>query len=119
MRGSRRRPAFVAAGLIALAGAVTFAIAARPPTPPARHYVIRGIYDRDASATGFDEQAALGFSAIDSGPFRDQMDALARRGLKGIVWLGPYSNETCRFARSNAWIWRIVAGARCRRRSAV
>jgi hypothetical protein len=109
-----RRPwplrALVLAVLVAGAGAVVaFASAGGSGEPTARHYAIRGIYDRDTSGTGFDEQAALGFSAIDSGPYRDQMDALAQRGLKGIVWLGPYSNETCRFARSDGWVRSHVA----------
>jgi hypothetical protein len=67
-------------------------------------YAVRGVYDRDLSATGFDDEAAIGFNFIDSGPYRDDMDALAARGLKGFVWLGGYSNTTCRFRKSDAWV---------------
>jgi hypothetical protein len=72
-------------------------------------YAIRGVYDRDASATGFDFESAIGFNAIDSGPYKDQMDALAARGLKGFVWLGGYSNTTCAFNQSDDWVRSHVA----------
>jgi hypothetical protein len=62
-------------------------------------YAVRGIYDRDT-----DPQAALGFNFIDSGPYEDQMDALAARGLKGFVWLGGYSNTRCAFNQSDDWV---------------
>jgi hypothetical protein len=109
MRRPWRPRVLLAALVAAAAAAVAYAYAARSPEPTTRHYAIRGIYDRDKSKTGFDEEAALGFNAIDSGPYRDAMDELGQRGLKGIVWLGPYSNETCRFARSDKWIRTSVA----------
>jgi hypothetical protein len=111
---SRRRwlpRALLLGVLVAAAGAVVaFAIVDRSPEPTARRYAIRGIYDRDGSKTGFDQEAALGFNAIDSGPYRDQMNALRRRHLKGIVWLGPYSNESCSFQRSDRWVRSHLAG---------
>lgn len=67
-----------------------------------RRYPVRGILDRDLSATGFDHEARLGFNFIDSGP--NQVDALAERGLKGFVWLGGYSNTTCTFNESDDWV---------------
>jgi hypothetical protein len=66
-------------------------------------YAVRGIYDRDFSQTGFDREAALGFNFIDSGP-SDNFDLLARRGLRGFVWLGGYSNSTCSFRESDDWV---------------
>ncbi|MCA1702765.1 MAG: hypothetical protein LC808_05635 [Actinobacteria bacterium] len=69
-----------------------------------RRYTVRGIFDRDLSATGFDHEARLGFNFIDSGPYRDQMHALAERGLKGFVWLGGYSNRSCTFNQSDEWV---------------
>ena len=72
-------------------------------------YAVRGMYERDFSPSGFDHQAALGFNYIDSGPYEDQMDALAARGLKGFIYLGGYSNETCTFRRSDAWVRSHVA----------
>ena len=72
-------------------------------------YDIRGIYGKDDSDTGFDEQAAIGFNVIDSGPYEEDMDELADRGLKGFVWLGGYSNERCAFRESDRWIRSHVA----------
>ena len=84
--------------------------AARDARPRRRaRYPIRGVYDRDLSPTGFDHQAALGFNFIDSNPSRDQMTRLARRGLKGFVWLGGYSNDSCTFRNSDEWIRSHVA----------
>jgi hypothetical protein len=67
-------------------------------------YAVRGVYDRDSSASGFDHEAALGFNFIDSSPNPDQMDALAANGLKGFLWLGGYSNTTCSFNQSDDWV---------------
>jgi hypothetical protein len=75
-----------------------------PPVPVGGQYSVRGVYDRDLSVTGFDNEAAIGFNMIDSGPYRDQMDALVARGLKGFLWLGGYSNTTCSFVQSDDWI---------------
>jgi hypothetical protein len=75
----------------------------------APRYAVRGVYDRDLSATGFDDEAELGFNFIDSGPYRDQMDALAARGLKAFVWLRGYSNTTCKFRVSDQWVRSHVA----------
>jgi hypothetical protein len=65
---------------------------------------VRAIFDRDSSPTGFDDQAALGFTTFDSGPWPEEMDALAARGVQGFVWLGGYSNESCRFRESDDWV---------------
>lgn len=73
-------------------------------------YPVRGIYSRDSSPTGFDHEAALGFNTIDSGPYPEQMRALGARGLKGIVWLGGYSNERCAFNQTDGWV-RTHVGA--------
>ena len=67
-------------------------------------YGVRGVYDRDFSPTGFDDEAAIGFNFIDSSPNLDQMDALAARGLKGFLWLGGYSNTSCTFRNSDDWV---------------
>jgi hypothetical protein len=72
-------------------------------TPPTTG-PIRGVFDRDFSATGFDDEAAIGFNLIDSDPSKEEMDALHGRGLKGLVWLGDYSNTTCSFNESDDWI---------------
>jgi hypothetical protein len=69
---------------------------------------VRGIYDRDFSITGFDREAALGFNFIDSDAF-DDFGKLARRGLRGFVWLGGYSNVTCSFREGDDWIRQNVS----------
>lgn len=76
-------------------------------------YAFRGIYGRDPSSTGFARSAELGFNLIDSPPTKQRMDALAAHGLKALVWLGGFSNRTCRFLESDAWIRtkvRSIAG---------
>src|SRR5215211_44400 len=72
-------------------------------------YPVRGVFDRDLSATGFDDEAAIGFNFIDSSPNADQMNALAGRGLKGFIWLGGYSNTTCSFNEDDDWVRSHVA----------
>src|SRR3954451_9917178 len=80
------------------------------PSPPSgSHYAVRGVYDKDLSPTGFDDESRIGFNFIDSGPYSDQMNALAARGLKGFLWLGGYSNTTCSFNYSDDWVRSHVA----------
>ena len=97
----RRRPL---TRIASLAFALLFAGGCSAGDAGSPGYEIRGIYDRDLSATGFDHLAELGFNVIDSGPYVDQMDELAKRGLKGMIWLGGYSNERCAFVESDAWV---------------
>jgi hypothetical protein len=80
-----------------------------------KRYSFRGVYDRDFSVTGFDHQAAIGFNLIDSGPQRYQMRALVGRGLKGLIWLGGYSNTTCTFNESDNWVRSHVKAVARRR----
>ena len=115
---ARTRVAALAALTVACAASLGFYAAPGPAPPkaaPKPQYEVRGIYMRDDSPSGFDHQAALGFNAIDSGPYVEQMDALGRRGLTAIVWLGPYSNESCRFERSDEWVRSHVAAIAGRR----
>ena len=86
------------------AGAASGTIAEVASTGTGDPYPIRGVIDRDFSATGFDDEATTGFNLIDSGPYVDQMDALRDRGLKGFIWLGGYSNETCTFNYTDDWV---------------
>jgi hypothetical protein len=67
-------------------------------------YDVRGVFERDLSATGFDDEAAVGFNHIDSGPYEEDIAPLADRGLKGFIWLGGYSNTSCRFEESDNWV---------------
>jgi hypothetical protein len=106
-------PLICAAVVVACGGSsrVTASAARAPHGGP---YDVRGIYDRDGSKTGFDDEAQIGFNVIDSGPDRGELRALAARKLKAMVWLGGYSNSTCRFAESDAWVRshvRAIAGS--------
>jgi hypothetical protein len=77
-------------------------------------YPLRGIYSRDGSPTGFDDEARLGFNLIDTAPDRSELKALQARGLKGFIWLGGYSNTRCAFNESDAWVRahvRAIAGS--------
>lgn len=103
----RERPLVARGSRQVTGGPVPSARLAQPRRSP--RYAVRGVYDRDLSPTGFDHQAALGFNFIDSNPSRHQMIPLARRGLKGFVWLGGYSNDSCTFKNSDAWVRSQVA----------
>jgi hypothetical protein len=75
-----------------------------PPAGRGRPYPIRGIYGRDTA-----RQSELGFNFIDSPPDPALIDDLDRQGLKGFVWLGGYSNDSCSFNESDAWVRSRVA----------
>jgi hypothetical protein len=87
-------------------GAATLGCSAGP------RYPVRGIYDRDFSATGFDDLTAVGFNYIDTNPYKYQLDALVARGLKGFVWLGGYNDDpaVCNFNYDDAWVRNHIAG---------
>jgi hypothetical protein len=115
-----RHPVVVAVALAAAAAATALATwwstrGAGTPSATGRHYAIRGIYGRDGSPSGFDDEARIGFNVIDSGPYPQEMAALQARGLKAMVWLGGYSNDTCRFVRSDGWVRSHVAAIAGRR----
>jgi hypothetical protein len=90
---------------------VTTAAAPSPGAarPAPRSYSVRGIYGRDGSPSGFHTLVSLGFNAIDSNPYAASIDPLAAAGAKGFVWLGGYSNPTCTFNSSDAWVRSHVA----------
>ena len=98
--------ALAAIVLVALAATALVAVSVgnEPVPKPRAKLPIRAIFDRDASPTGFDDQAALGFTTFDSGPWPEELDALAARELQGFIWLGGYSNERCEFRESDAWV---------------
>ncbi|MDQ3958260.1 MAG: hypothetical protein M3273_08075 [Actinomycetota bacterium] len=70
---------------------------------------VRGVYGRDATPSGLGTIAATGFNAVTVQPWRDHLDALQAQGMKGLVWLFGYNNETCSFDRDDAWIRQIVS----------
>jgi hypothetical protein len=79
------------------------------PAPAHAGPVVRGIFEQDSSATGFDDEAALGFTMFDTGPWPDKLAAVRAKGGKGFIWLGGYSNESCRFRKSDQWVRERVS----------
>lgn len=81
-----------------------------PPKPAElAPFVVRGMYGRDSSANGVDKIRAAGFNTVTVQPDRSDLDALARAGMKGIVWLWGYDDDTCTFNRSDDQIRAEVA----------
>jgi hypothetical protein len=96
---------------LALALALTSS-PARPPTVLAAGGagIVRGAYGKDSSPSGFDVMAAEGFNTVMTDPYRQSLDPLAARGLKGVVWLGAwYNTPTCGFERDDATITSQVS----------
>jgi hypothetical protein len=111
MARALRRPG--AGLLVAVTCAMTWACAANPAPASISGDAgagVRGVYGRDSSATGYALQAGLGFNAFDVGTDRERLDALEGAGLKAIVWLGAWSNDTCTWEHDEAWI-RARVGA--------
>jgi hypothetical protein len=104
------RPGIALKVAIAIACGIGLAGCGAGATNRHRQYPVRGVYDKDLSATGFDDEAGTGFNFIDSGPDVGELDKLARRGLKGFVWLGGYSNSSCSFNERSAWVRSHVSG---------
>ncbi|HEX2294303.1 MAG TPA: hypothetical protein VHN37_03245 [Actinomycetota bacterium] len=70
---------------------------------------VRGVYGRDASPSGVATLKQTGFNTVTVQPWRDHLDALQRDGLRGLVWLFGYNNDTCSFDRGEAWVRETVA----------
>lgn len=73
------------------------------PTPGPPNFV-RGAYGEDSSASGVDRIAAAGFSAVMTSVYREDLDPLQARGLRGVVWLGGWNNDTCSWKQDDAWV---------------
>lgn len=82
--------------------------AAAQPAPSPSTPFVRGVYGRDASASGVATLKATGFDAVTVQPWRDHLDGLQRDGLRGLVWLFGYDNTTCSFDRDDAWVRETV-----------
>lgn len=77
-----------------------------PPTP--EPFFVRGMYGRDSSGTGLQKIGAAGFNTVTVQPDRSDLDDLAAAGMKGIVWLFGYDDNTCSFNRSDDEIRSLV-----------
>lgn len=81
-----------------------------PPTPSASPTgistaYVRGVYGKDSSPSGWDLIAASGFNTVMVNPYREELDPLPAKGLKGIVWLGAWlKSPTCAFESDDAKI---------------
>jgi hypothetical protein len=65
---------------------------------------VRGAYGHDSSASGVDRIAAAGFNATMTSVYREHLDPLQARGLRGVVWLGSWKNATCSWEKDDAWV---------------
>ena len=63
---------------------------------------------RDSSRSGLGKIDRLGFNAVTVQPTRRDLRALKRTGLKGVVWLFGYDDESCRFEKSRGWVKRRI-----------
>jgi hypothetical protein len=70
--------------------------------------LVRGVYGRDSSRSGLGKIDRLGFNAVTVQPTRRDLRALKRTGLKGVVWLFGYDDESCRFEKSRGWVKRRI-----------
>jgi acid phosphatase len=74
------------------------------PTEGSTAYV-RGVYGKDSSPSGWDLIAASGFNTVMVNPYREELDPLPAKGLKGIVWLGAWLKAPkCAFESDDATI---------------
>ena len=80
------------------------------PATSAEPGFVRGAYGKDSSPSGSETMAAYGFNAVMADPYKQSLDPLAARGLKGVVWLGAWLNApTCGFERDDATMRSEVA----------
>ncbi|MDX1765922.1 MAG: hypothetical protein R3313_03130 [Candidatus Saccharimonadales bacterium] len=70
--------------------------------------MIRGAYGRDDSPSGLADMAAMGFNTVNGDPYVELLDEIHSYGLKAIVWMGGYSNETCSFGRDDNRIRELM-----------
>ena len=84
---------------------------AQPPPPrgAGRADFPRGAYGKDSTASGFDTIAATGFNSVMTDADPGVLDALEAKGLKGVVWLGSWSNRACSWEHSDSWVRSQVA----------
>ncbi|MFI5091749.1 MAG: hypothetical protein ACHP7P_17070, partial [Terriglobales bacterium] len=76
-----------------------------PSMTPGPQPYVRGVYGKDSSPSGSALIAAAGFNTVMTDPYKELLDPLAAKGLKGIVWMGAWENApTCGFERDDATI---------------
>ncbi len=60
-------------------------------------YFVQGAYGSDASATGYDYIEAAQVNTVEVYPDRGLLDEVQQAGMRAFIWLGGWSNDTCRF----------------------
>jgi len=79
-------------------------VTATPVAAQGATYAIRGVYGNDTSSTGFRRIQANGFDVVNTGAYAEDLATLQSHGMEGLVWLGGYSNDSCRFYEDNSWV---------------
>jgi hypothetical protein len=73
---------------------------------------VRGAYGYDGDAypnNSFDDVVAAGvFNTVNGSHYPNELDVVYNNGLQAVVWLGPYNNSTCSFAKSDDWVRQNV-----------
>lgn len=72
---------------------------------------VRGLYGRDGSPSGLDSVLDAGFDTVTVAPNREDLDDLADRGLRGLVWLGDYGRgqAPCSFELTDAEVSGLLS----------
>lgn len=87
-------------------------LSALVPTIPAvaADGLVRGVYGRDSSPGGLDIINSTGFNAVTAMPNRVDLDAIAAKGMRAIVWLGEYHRtKACDWEWSDDYIRQVVS----------
>src|SRR5207245_6438148 len=71
-------------------------------------FFVRGMHGADTPGARWDTFQSLGFDAVNVGPYAADLDNLASRGMRGVVWLGDYDRSTCAFQMDDATVTTAV-----------
>ena len=100
-----KRLVSLAVALAALTIAIPYLTAT---TPVSNTVAIRGVYGRDKSADGLSTIKATGFNTVIASASKTELDKLHAKGMKGLVWLWGYDNDTCTWNASDDKIRQYV-----------
>jgi hypothetical protein len=109
LQGTGRRNQSRLRGLVLIAAVVVTVFGSGLSVAAEEPPLVRGAYDRDESPSGLDDYIAAGFNTVNGDAYVDLLDDIAAKGLKAVVWLGPYDADTCSFEKDDAWIRENVA----------
>jgi phosphatidylinositol-3-phosphatase len=71
---------------------------------------VRGVYGKISSPAVLDAMAATGFNTAMVGAYKQELDPLVAKGLKGVVWLGAWFNSPrCAFEDDDAKVRALVS----------